>query len=73
MRGVIHHLVLTVQDPERSCAFYDAVLSALGYERKEARGFDWYLKSPLGVHSLHVVDAILEADDLRPVTESWRK
>jgi glyoxylase I family protein len=54
MRGVIHHLVLTVQDPERSCAFYDAVLSALGYERKEARGFDWYLKSPLGVHSIHV-------------------
>jgi catechol 2,3-dioxygenase-like lactoylglutathione lyase family enzyme len=54
MRGVIHHLVLTVQDPERSFAFYDAVLSALGYslERKDARGFDWYLKSPLAPRGL---------------------
>lgn len=54
MRGVVHHLVLTVQDPDRSFAFYDAVLSALGYEKKDAGRCDWYLKSPLGVHSIHL-------------------
>ena len=37
MRGVIHHLDLTVRDPERVFAFYDTVLTALGYrlERKK--------------------------------------
>ena len=59
MRGVIHHLDLTVRDPERSFAFYDAVLSALGYrlERKSERGFDWNLNSPVGVHSIGIVRA----------------
>ena len=59
MRGVIHHLDLTVRDPERSFAFYDAVLSALGYrlERKSERGFDWNLDSPVGVHSIGIVRA----------------
>jgi predicted enzyme related to lactoylglutathione lyase len=40
MRGVIHHLDLTVRDPDRVFSFYDTVLSALGYrlERKSARG-----------------------------------
>jgi catechol 2,3-dioxygenase-like lactoylglutathione lyase family enzyme len=54
MRGVIHHLVLTVRDPEKVFAFYDAVLSALGYhlERSSERGFDWNLESPLGMHSI---------------------
>ena len=59
MRGVIHHLDLTVRDPEQAFAFYDAILSALGYqlERKSARGFDWNLRSPLGVHSIGIVKA----------------
>ena len=59
MRGVIHHLDLTVREPEQVFAFYDAVLSALGYrlERKSERGFDWNLQSPLGVHSIGVVKA----------------
>ena len=59
MRGVIHHLDLTVRDPERAFAFYDAILSALGYqlERTGARGFDWNLRSPLGVHSIGIVKA----------------
>jgi len=50
MRGVIHHLDLTVKDPEQVFGFYDAVLSAQGYrlERKSERGFDWNLQSPLG-------------------------
>jgi catechol 2,3-dioxygenase-like lactoylglutathione lyase family enzyme len=59
MRGVIHHLDLTVRDPEKVFAFYDAILSALGYqlERRSARGFDWNLQSPLGVHSIGIVKA----------------
>jgi len=59
MRGVIHHLDLTVRDPEQAFAFYDAILSALGYqlERRSARGFDWNLQSPLGVHSIGIVKA----------------
>ena len=59
MRGVIHHLDLTVRDPDQVFAFYDAILSALGYqlELKSERGFDWHLQSPLGIHSIGVVKA----------------
>jgi hypothetical protein len=62
MRGVIHHLDLTVRDPGKVFAFYDAILSALGYrlERKSEQGFDWNLQSPLGVHSIGVVKASSE-------------
>ena len=31
MRGMIHHLDLTVRDPWASREFYDAVLGFLGY------------------------------------------
>jgi glyoxylase I family protein len=59
MRGVIHHLDLTVRDPDRVFSFYDTVLSALGYrlERKSARGYLWNLVSALGVHSIGIVKA----------------
>ena len=54
MRGVIHHLDLTVRYPDQVFAFYDAILSALGYrlEQKSDRGFDWHLQSPLGATPL---------------------
>jgi glyoxylase I family protein len=59
MRGVIHHLDLTVRDPQAAFAFYDTVLTALGYklERRSERGFDWNLGSPLGAHSIGIVRA----------------
>jgi catechol 2,3-dioxygenase-like lactoylglutathione lyase family enzyme len=62
MRGVIHHLDLTVRDPEQGFAFYDAVLSELGYhlERKGERGFDWNLESASGLHSIGIVKASSE-------------
>jgi catechol 2,3-dioxygenase-like lactoylglutathione lyase family enzyme len=62
MRGVVHHLDLTVRDPEAAFALYDTVLSALGYqlERKSERGFDWNLESPLGTHSIGIVRASTE-------------
>lgn len=43
MRGTIHHVDLTVSDPQASFPLYDAVLTALGYvlEASHERGFDW--------------------------------
>jgi catechol 2,3-dioxygenase-like lactoylglutathione lyase family enzyme len=64
MRGVIHHLDLTVRDPEQVFAFYDAVLSELGHhlERKGDRGFDWKLESAFGrALDRHVSRAALSA------------
>jgi glyoxylase I family protein len=45
MRGIIHHIDLTVRDPWASRPFYDAVLGFMGYRRtkEDARGFDWDL------------------------------
>jgi catechol 2,3-dioxygenase-like lactoylglutathione lyase family enzyme len=50
MRGLIHHLDLTVKDPWASRAFYDSVLGFMGYRliREDARGFDWELTRPDG-------------------------
>ena len=59
MRGIVHHIDLTVRDPKTSFALYDAVLTALGYrlEREDQRGFDWRLESPLGAHSIGIAKA----------------
>ena len=60
MRGLIHHLDLTVKDPWASCDFYDAVLGFMGYRRvrEDKRGFDWELTSPGGIFaSVGVVKA----------------
>jgi glyoxylase I family protein len=59
MRGVVHHIDLTVRDPQGSFAFYNAVLTAIGYHlaREDERGFDWALETPDGVHSVGVVRA----------------
>jgi len=58
MRGAIHHLILTVRDPDQAFAFYDAVLSALGYRlERKSWGFEWNLRSPLGVHSIGLAKA----------------
>jgi glyoxylase I family protein len=56
MRGTVHHIDLTVRDPRASFAFYDALLTALGYrlERENARGFEWQLDSPSGECSIGV-------------------
>ena len=41
----VHHVDLTVLDPERSRAFYEAVLGFMGYRlaKQDARGFDFDL------------------------------
>ncbi len=44
MRGMIHHLVLTVSDPGASFALYDAVLRELGYRlhSQTEHGVSWH-------------------------------
>jgi catechol 2,3-dioxygenase-like lactoylglutathione lyase family enzyme len=46
MRGQMHHIDLTVKDPEESAALYDPVLRFLGYER--IREHEWRLEGPTG-------------------------
>jgi len=43
MRGMINHVDLTVAEPTRSVAFYDAVLGYMGYTRVRSheRGYDF--------------------------------
>lgn len=48
MRGGVHHVDLTVKDPDASRAFYAAVLGFMGYRLKDdhPRGFDMDLDGP---------------------------
>jgi len=50
MRGAIHHIDLTVRDPQASRGFYDAVLGFMGYRiaDEHARGIDWDRETPGG-------------------------
>lgn len=59
MRGSIHHLDLTVQDPGASRDFYASVLGFLGYRLADehARGYDFDLSTPEGFCSIGVVKA----------------
>lgn len=59
MRGAIHHIDLTVKEPNASRAFYEAVLGFMGYRFKDdyARGFDMDLATPEGFCSVGVVRA----------------
>jgi glyoxylase I family protein len=59
MRGLVHHIDLTVREPKISFEFYDTMLRALGYqfEREDERGFEWKLTSALGVHSVGIIRA----------------
>jgi catechol 2,3-dioxygenase-like lactoylglutathione lyase family enzyme len=48
MRGLIHHIDLTVRDIAVSAPFYDAVLGFMGYrrEREQVDGIDWDREVP---------------------------
>lgn len=50
MRGTIHHIDLTVTDPAASAPLYAAVLTFLGYRRRQE--FEWRLTTPQGHTSL---------------------
>ncbi len=55
MRGLVHHVVLTVADPETSSPFYDAVLGFLGYRREH--GFEWEVETAGHSQSVGLVKA----------------
>jgi glyoxylase I family protein len=58
MRGMLHHIDLTVKDPEASVAVYDAVLHFLGYT--QTRDFEWSIGD--GGHKSSV--SLIEATDV---------
>jgi glyoxylase I family protein len=59
MRGLVHHLDLTVVDLDRSAPFYQTVLGFLGYRlvRRDASGLDWDLTTAHGYCSLGIKPA----------------
>lgn len=59
-RGRVHHIDLTVADPDASFAFYDAVLDFMGYRcaDRDAHGIDWHLGTAgKGFSSIGIVRA----------------
>jgi hypothetical protein len=50
MRGMLHHIDLTVKDPEASVAVYDAVLHFMGYT--QTRDFEWTISDGRTSHLL---------------------
>lgn len=57
MRGLVHHIDLTVSDLARSRAFYDRVLSFLGYAASadNPHGTDWDWQGDGPFHSIGIV------------------
>ena len=50
MRGLVHHIDLTVTDPSVSFLLYDGFLTFLGYER--TREYEWSLATGSGLSSI---------------------
>jgi len=61
MRGLVHHIDLTVTNKERSRRFYDAVLGFLGYRRSADydHGSDWDREGD-PFHSIGIIEALGE-------------
>lgn len=59
MRGAVHHLDLTVRDPQASHGFYASVLGFMGYRQKDShdRGYDYDLEGPNGFCSIGIMRA----------------
>ena len=59
MRGGIHHIDLTVREPQASFALYDAFLRFLGYElvNRGDAAIEWMLESGKGSPSICLVKA----------------
>ncbi|MGH6871563.1 MAG: VOC family protein [Rhizomicrobium sp.] len=55
-RGLVHHVDLTVADPERSRPFYETVLGFMGYRlgHADARGYDFDLVAPGSGYSIGI-------------------
>jgi glyoxylase I family protein len=56
MRGLMHHLDITLQDVSHSALFYEPVLTFMGYRRSRTRPdlIGWDLQAPYGVVSVDI-------------------
>jgi glyoxylase I family protein len=59
MRGLVHHIDLTVSDVARARDFYDAVLGFIGYHRSadHDHGHDWDWSGEGPFHSIGILQA----------------
>lgn len=59
MRGAVHHIDLTVTDPDRSRVFYETVLAFIGYRLADSspRGYDFDCVTDGGFCSIGIVRA----------------
>jgi glyoxylase I family protein len=59
MRGLIHHIDLTVKELQRSRVFYDHVLGFIGYTRSDdhENGTDWDRSGPEPFTSIGIIKA----------------
>ena len=59
MRGLVHHIDLTVSDLARSRDFYDHLLTYMGYARSDDHdnGTDWDWQGPGPFHSIGILRA----------------
>jgi glyoxylase I family protein len=59
VRGLIHHIDLTVTELERSRLFYDRVLGFIGYARSDdhENGTDWDRSGPGPLTSIGIIKA----------------
>jgi glyoxylase I family protein len=55
MRGMLHHIDLTVKDPAASFALYDTVLGYMGYT--QVRDFEWDISDGIHKSSVSLVEA----------------
>ncbi len=65
--GLLSHIDLCVNDPARSISFYDALLTALGYERWREPGPDWQEPNPRrAAWGIRLAENYYFGVDLRP-------
>jgi catechol 2,3-dioxygenase-like lactoylglutathione lyase family enzyme len=59
MRGLIHHIDLTVRDPQKSKRFYEEVLGFMGYRiaNEHERGIDFDLSGHNAFNSIGIMKA----------------
>ena len=53
--GSLHHIDISVGDPERSILFYDAFFTALGYKRWELDLPEWLADVELSLPKLNIL------------------